>query len=236
MDRPRPPIPVSVNDSQMTRESWKMFQVIAEFVEGYERLISVRPAVSLFGSARVAPESSFYQLTYQVALQLSNAGFAVVTGGGPGAMEAGNKGAYHGKSLSIGLNIDLPHMQEAPNPYQDICLKFRHFFTRKIMFVKYACAYVVMPGGFGTLNELSEVLSLIQTHKTKPVPVLLVDSQFWTPLVNWIKTELVAQNMIAQKDLNLFQVLDTPEEVLAAIQTFYTAHGDVKGAADMLLF
>ena len=225
----RPPIPESINDSQMSRESWKMFQVIAEFVEGYERLIAIRPSVSVFGSARVKPDSDFYQLSYALALMLSNAGFAIVTGGGPGVMEAGNKGAYAGKSLSIGLNIELPFMQEPPNPYQDVCLKFRHFFTRKIMFVKYACAYVVMPGGYGTLDELMEILALIQTHKTRRVPVILMGSTFWAPLMTWFKDSLLAQNMIAEKDLALFTVLDTPEEALSIIQAHYTQYGDPKG-------
>lgn len=219
------PIPETVNDSEMSRESWKLFQVISEFVEGYERLVSIRPSVSIFGSARIKPESPFYQLTEAIALKLSNAGFAVVTGGGPGAMEAGNKGAFSGKSLSVGLNIELPFMQEPPNPYQDICLRFRHFFTRKIMFVKYASAYVVTPGGYGTLDELAEILALVQTHKTKKIPILLVGSKFWAPLVTWFKEGLLPQNMIAAKDLDLFQVVDTPEEVLAAIQAFYeTGH------------
>jgi len=219
------PIPETVNDSEMSRESWKLFQVISEFVEGYERLVSIRPSISIFGSARIKPDSPFYQLTEAIALKLSNAGFSVVTGGGPGAMEAGNKGAFAGKSLSVGLNIELPFMQEPPNPYQDICLRFRHFFTRKIMFVKYASAYVVTPGGYGTLDELAEILALVQTQKTKQIPILLVGSQFWAPLVTWFKEGLLPQNMIAAKDLDLFQVVDTPEEVLAAIQAFYeTGH------------
>lgn len=214
------PLPASVNDSSMTRESWKIFQVIAEFVEGYERLVSIRPAVSIFGSSRVKPGSAYYELTHQIGLTLSNAGYAVVTGGGPGAMEAGNKGAFEGPSLSIGLNIELP-MMEPPNQYQDISLRFRHFFTRKIMFVKYATAYVVVPGGYGTLDELAEILALIQTGKTKHIPVILVNEPFWRGLVAWFTEHLIKEDMITKNDLKLFQVVNTAEEVLTAIETFY---------------
>ncbi len=217
----RPTSPL-VNDSSMTRESWKLFQVIAEFVEGFERLVNIRPSVSIFGSARTKPDDFFYQLAEQVGKTLSDAGFAVVTGGGPGIMEAGNKGAFQGKSLSVGLNIELA-LQEPPNAYQDISLRFRHFFTRKIMFVKYATAYVVLPGGFGTLDEIAEILALIQTGKTRRIPVILVHAPFWEGLIGWFKNTLVLQNMIAPADLNLFQVVNTAPEVLAAILAFYQA-------------
>lgn len=215
----RPPQP-TINDSLMSHESWKIFQVMAEFVEGYERLVHIRPSVSIFGSARTLVDHPNYQLTHDISLALSNAGFSVVTGGGPGVMEAANKGAVKGKSLSVGLNIVLPN-EECSNAYQDISLRFRHFFTRKVMFVKYASAYVVMPGGFGTLDELCEILALIQTQKTRRIPVVLVNSQFWAGLVDWFKAQLVTDGMIGEEDMNLFSMADTPEEVVQALQDFY---------------
>lgn len=218
------PVAPMVNDSSMTRESWKLFQVIAEFVEGFERLVSIKPSISIFGSARAKPEDAYYQTAEKIGKLLSDAGYSVVTGGGPGIMEAGNRGAYQGKSLSVGLNIELP-MQEPPNTYQDISLKFRHFFTRKIMFVKYATAYVVMPGGFGTLDEVAEILALIQTKKTRRIPVVLVNADFWAGLITWFNDVLLPRNMITAKDLELFTVVETPEEVLAAVQHFYTSKG-----------
>lgn len=218
-EKKRPAQP-TINDSLMSHESWKIFQVMAEFVEGYERLVHIRPSVSIFGSARTLVDHPVYQLTHDIALALSNAGFSVVTGGGPGVMEAANKGAVKGKSLSVGLNIVLPN-EECSNEYQDISLRFRHFFTRKVMFVKYASAYVVMPGGFGTLDELAEILALIQTKKTRRIPVVLVDSKFWAGLIDWFKTNLVNEGMISEEDLDLFSIADTPEEVVQALQNFY---------------
>jgi uncharacterized protein (TIGR00730 family) len=215
----RPPMP-TINDSLMSHESWKIFQVMAEFVEGYERLVHIRPSVSIFGSARTLVDHPVYQLTHDIALELSNAGFSVVTGGGPGVMEAANKGAVKGKSLSVGLNIVLPN-EECSNEYQDISLRFRHFFTRKVMFVKYASAYVVMPGGYGTLDELAEILALIQTQKTRRIPVVLVGTDFWAPLVKWFTDNLVTEGMISEEDLDLFSIADTPDEVVAALQEFY---------------
>ena len=179
-DKKRPVTP-EVNDSTLTRESWKIFQVIAEFVEGYERLVHIKPSVSIYGSARVKPDHAYYKLAVDTAKLLSNSGFSVVTGGGPGIMEAGNKGAFQGKSFSVGLNIVLPG-EVCNNDYQDISLRFRHFFPRKIMFVKYASAYVVMPGGYGTLDELSEILSLVQTKKTRRIPIVFVNGKFWAQL------------------------------------------------------
>ncbi len=213
-----------LNDSQLTRESWKIFQIIAEFVEGFERLARIKPSVSIFGSARTRPEHPHYQLAEAIARQLSDAGFSVVTGGGPGIMEAGNKGAYAGHSPSVGLNIQLPHEQSG-NPYQNISLTFRHFFSRKVMFVKYASAYVVLPGGFGTLDEMAEILTLVQTGKTRRIPIILVHKPFWEPLIDWFRDTLVAQGMINAADLELFQVLDKPEEVVNAIFDFYESRG-----------
>ncbi len=215
----RPHVP-AVNDRELTRESWKIFQIMAEFVEGYEKLASIPPSVSIFGSARTKSDQPNYTLAIDIAERLSNAGFSVVSGGGPGIMEAINKGAYAGKSLSIGLNIILPR-EQASNEYQDLGLSFRHFFARKVMFVKYASAYVVLPGGFGTLDELAEILTLVQTGKTRRIPIILVDSKFWHGLIQWFRETLVKKGTIAPEDLKLFQVVDKPGEVVEAIFTYY---------------
>ncbi|HQR05154.1 MAG: TIGR00730 family Rossman fold protein [Proteobacteria bacterium] len=210
--------------STTAREAWRVFGIMSEFVEATERLAEVRPAVSIFGSARVAPGSAYYTLTEAIARRLSDAGFSVVSGGGPGLMEAANKGAFHGKGLSIGLNIQLPHEQKA-NQYQDISQTFRHFFARKYMFVKVAAAYVVMPGGFGTLDELLEALTLIQTAKSPQIPVILVGSAFWSGLLAWFRERLVAEAMINPEDMNLLQIIDDPEEVVNAIFQHYETRG-----------
>jgi uncharacterized protein (TIGR00730 family) len=214
------PIAPTINDSSMIHESWKIFQVLAEFVEGYERLVHIKPSVSIFGSARTLPNNPDYQLAHDIGLALSYSGFSVVTGGGPGIMEAANKGAFKGKSVTVGLNIVLPH-EEMINKYQDISLRFRHFFTRKVMFVKYASAYVVMPGGFGTLDELAEILALIQTGKTRKIPIILVRAAFWENLLNWFKSTLVKEKMIAAEDLSLYTMAETPNEVVAQVEEFY---------------
>lgn len=210
----------TINDSQMARESWKVFQVMAEFVEGYERLVHIPPSVSIFGSARVDPDHKWYTQAQEIAKALSEAGFSVVTGGGPGVMEAANKGCKEGDSWSIGLNIVLPN-EEVANNYQDISIRFRHFFTRKVMFVKYASAYVVCPGGFGTLDELAEILALIQTGKTRRIPIVMVGTKFWSGLLKWFDDVLVKEKMISGDDLQLYHVVDTPEEVVDRIQDFY---------------
>ena len=208
----------------IAREAWRVFGIMAEFVEATERLAAVRPAVSIFGSARVSPDSTYYQLTERIARLLSDAGFSVVSGGGPGVMEAANKGAFEGKSMSIGLNIQLPHEQKA-NHYQDISQSFRHFFARKYMFVKVAAAYVVMPGGFGTLDELLEALTLIQTGKTPRIPLILVGSEFWAGMLDWFRDRLVSEGMINPEDMDLLQVIDEPEAVVAAIFDHYESRG-----------
>lgn len=213
-----------ITDSTLSRESWKIFQIMAEFVEGFERMARITPAVSIFGSARFAPEHPHYKLTEDIALALSDAGFSVISGGGPGIMEAANKGAYAGCSPSIGLNIQLPH-EQTDNPYQDISLTFRHFFARKVMFVKYAAAYVVMPGGFGTLDELAEILTLVQTGKTRRIPIILMCSEFWAGLLDWFRDSLVAAGTIDAEDLDLMQILDKPQEVVDAIFTHYEHRG-----------
>ncbi len=215
---------IPVNDSMLTRESWKIFQIMAEFVEGFERLAKIKPSVSIFGSARTSPEHPYYTLTEDIARALSDAGFSVVSGGGPGIMEAANKGAYQGKSPSIGLNIQLP-MEQGGNPYQDISLNFRHFFSRKVMFVKYASAYVVLPGGFGTLDELAEILTLVQTGKTRRIPIILVHTPFWQGLLEWFKHTLVEEGTINADDLDLIQLLDKPQDVVDAIFKHYEDRG-----------
>jgi uncharacterized protein (TIGR00730 family) len=205
------------------RESWHMFTIMAEFIESTERLSSVQPAVTIFGSARMKPDNPFYKMCLDVARRLSDAGFAVISGGGAGIMEAANKGAFEGLSASIGLNIELPHEQKS-NAWQNISLSFRHFFARKVAFVKYADAYVIFPGGFGTMDELSEVLSLIQTGKTRHIPVILVGTSFWSGLLEWIKLQMADNGMIAASDLNLVQLIDEPANIVEAIFAFYEAH------------
>ena len=206
------------------REAWRVFGIMSEFVEATERLAGVRPAVSIFGSARIRPASPYYELTERIARQLSDAGFSVISGGGPGVMEAANKGAFAGKSPSIGLNIQLP-MEQQSNPYQDISQSFRHFFARKYMFVRFASAYVVMPGGFGTLDELLEALTLIQTSKTPRMPVILVGNGFWNGLIDWFRDRLVTEGMINPGDMELIQIIEEPEAIVAAIFRHYETRG-----------
>lgn len=213
-----------VNDSMLTRESWKIFQIMAEFVEGFERMACVRPSISIFGSARTAPEHPYYKLAIDIARELSDAGFSVVSGGGPGIMEAANKGAFEGKSPSIGLNIQLPH-EQVGNPFQDISLNFRHFFSRKVMFVKYASAYVVMPGGFGTLDELAEILTLVQTKKSRRIPIILVHRPFWEGLLNWFASTMVEEGVINKEDLDLIKIIDEPKQIANAIFEHYESSG-----------
>ncbi len=180
------------------RESWHMFTIMAEFIDSTERLSNIGPAVTIFGSARIKPDDPYYQSCVDLSRRLSDEGFAVVSGGGPGIMEAANKGAYEGKSSSVGLNIELPHEQKS-NPWQNISLTFRHFFARKVAFVKYADAYVVYPGGFGTMDEVSEVLTLMQTGKTRRIPVILVGTSFWGGLLEWIKVQMAGNSMICAR-------------------------------------
>jgi len=225
------PALIPINDTALTRESWKVFQIMAEFVEGFERLASIRPSVSIFGSSRFGPDNPYYRLAEEIGYALSESGFSVVSGGGPGIMEAANKGAFAGPSASVGLNIQLPHEQLA-NPYQDISLNFRHFFSRKVMFVKYASAYVVLPGGFGTLDELAEILTLIQTNKTRRIPIILVGTQFWKGLIDWFENALIAERTIDEADLNLFEVVDNPKEVVDAIFKHYEHRGFTPSAEE----
>jgi uncharacterized protein (TIGR00730 family) len=217
LDRPSVP---TAKEGELAQESWKIFQIMAEFVEGFEKLGSIAPSVSIFGSARTPADHPDYILAVDIAERLSNSGFSVVSGGGPGIMEAVNKGAYAGKSLSVGLNVILPHEQKA-NRYQDVGLNFRHFFARKVMFVKFATAYVVLPGGFGTLDELAEMLTLIQTGKSRRIPIVLVGSTFWGGLIQWFRQTMVPAGTISPQDLDLFQLVDKPEEVVEAIFAYY---------------
>ncbi|HEY0664938.1 MAG TPA: TIGR00730 family Rossman fold protein [Gallionella sp.] len=218
-------MPTSVlPESWNSKEAWRVFGIMAEFVSATERLSTIHPAVSIFGSARTRPDHPYYQLTEEIARLLSDAGFSVISGGGPGIMEAANKGAFYGKSPSIGLNIQLPHEQHN-NPYQNISQTFQHFFTRKVFFVKFASAYVVMPGGFGTLDELMEALTLVQTGKTRKIPIILVGSKFWGGMLDWFRTSLLEEKVISPEDLDLIQLIDEPREVVNAIFKYYESRG-----------
>ena len=221
----KPADPQLVRRSQVSaREAWRMFEIMAEFVTATEQLQSIQPAVSIFGSARVAPTHPYYHMAEDIARRLSDAGFSVISGGGPGIMEAANKGAFAGSSPSVGLNIQLPHEQSA-NEFQDIAHTFQHFFARKVMFVKLSCAFVMMPGGFGTLDELMEVLTLVQTGKIRRVPVILVNSKFWGGLLDWVRGQLLSDGLIGIDDPNLLQVIDDPQAVVDAIFDHYQFRG-----------
>lgn len=204
-------------DELSQENSWRLFKIMAEFVDAIEKLSDLGPAVSIFGSARVDREDPLYELTYEIARQLTLSGYSIITGGGPGLMEAGNKGAMDGDGNSAGLHIHLPFEQKT-NDYIKLRTEFRYFFVRKVMFIKYATAYVVMPGGLGTLDELSEALVLTQTRRIKPFPVVLVGSEFWSGLIDWFRKQLLSRGFIKEKDFQLFSVVDTPEEVLAAVK------------------
>ncbi len=220
----KPATALSLEKPWSAKESWRLFGIMAEFVEGTERLDLIQPAVSIFGSARTNVNHPHYKLAEQIARLLSDAGFSVISGGGPGIMEAANKGAYYGKSPSVGLNIQLPNEQHH-NAYQDISQSFRHFFARKFMFVKFATAYVVMPGGFGTLDELMEALTLVQTEKTRKMPIILVCADFWRGMIDWFRDVLIAENFISPEDMNLIQIIDEPCEVVNAIFKHYETRG-----------
>jgi uncharacterized protein (TIGR00730 family) len=215
--------------SLKARESWHILGIISEFIEATERLAATRPAVSIFGSARIKPGHRWYEFTVELSRQLSDAGFAVISGGGPGIMEAANRGAFAGRSASIGLNIQLPH-EQLSNEYQDISLGFRHFFARKVAFAKYATAFVAVPGGFGTLDEMLEVLTLIQTRMGRRIPVILIDSGFWKGLLDWIREQLLGNGLISPEDLELIQVIDDPTQAVEAIFDFYQSRGFVPTA------
>jgi hypothetical protein len=206
-----------------TNDSWAIFKIMGEFVNGFEKMSKIGPCVSIFGSARTKPDNEYYKLTEKIAKGIVEAGYGVITGGGPGIMEAGNKGAHLGGGTSVGLNIDLPFEQH-DNPYidHDKSLDFDYFFVRKVMFVKYSQGFVVMPGGFGTLDELFEAITLIQTHKIEKFPIILVGTSFWEGLLDWVKATLLDKfSNISAKDLDLIHLVDTEEEVITILDAFY---------------
>ncbi|AXP82639.1 LOG family protein YvdD [Mariniflexile rhizosphaerae] len=210
-----------------TNDSWAIFKIMGEFVNGYEKLSKIGPCVSIFGSARTKPEKPYYLLAEKIAKRIVESGYGVITGGGPGIMEAGNKGAHLGGGTSVGLNIELPFEQH-DNPYIDAdkSLDFDYFFVRKVMFVKYSQGFVVMPGGFGTLDELFEAITLIQTHKIEKFPIILVGTTFWEGLLAWIKTTLLESfENISAKDLDLVHLVDNEDEVVAILDAFYNESG-----------
>ena len=204
-------------DDFTLKDSWRMFRFLAEFVEGFEVMPEVHPAVTIFGSSRAKPKSPYYKTTVKVARLLVENGFNVISGGGPGIMEAANKGAAEAGGKSVGLHIQLPNEQK-PNKYANVRLGFKYFFIRKVMFVKYAVAYIIIPGGFGTLDELFEALTLIQTKRIKYFPIILMDSQFWNGLLDWIKNTLIKENTVSKSDFDIFNVVDTPEEAVSIIK------------------
>lgn len=206
-------------------DSWVIFKVMSEFVEGFEKLAKIGPCVTIFGSARVKPDNKYYKMAEEIAYQLVQQGYGVVTGGGSGIMEAGNKGANRAGGKSVGLNIYLPHEQKG-NPYidPDKLITFDYFFVRKVMFVKYSQGFIVMPGGFGTIDELSEALTLIQTKKIGRFPIVLVGKKFWSGMIDWIKEVLVDEKMISPEDLDLFSIVDTPEDAVQVIDDFYAKY------------
>jgi len=208
-----------VVDSLSIEESWRIFRIMAEFVDAIETLSKVGRCVSIFGSARTAPDDPYYQKAELLSRLLAERGFGVITGGGPGIMEAANKGAAGAGGQSVGMNIRLP-LEQKPNPYANISIDYKYFFTRKVMFVKYAMAYVVMPGGFGTLDELFEALTLLQTKRIKAFPVILMGSEYWKGLIDWLKKTMLRNNKIPAADLELFQVIDDPEEAVKHIQKY----------------
>ncbi|SHG27728.1 LOG family protein [Flagellimonas flava] len=205
-----------------TNDSWAIFKIMGEFVNGFEKMSEIGPCVSIFGSARTKPGEEYYELSVQVAKSVSEAGYGIITGGGPGIMEAGNKGASLAGGTSVGLNIDLPFEQH-DNPYidNDKNLDFDYFFVRKVMFVKYSQGFVVMPGGFGTLDELFEAITLIQTNKIHTFPIILVGTQFWSGLIDWIKNTMLEAGNISPKDLDLIKIVDSADEVVNIIDAFY---------------
>ena len=204
--------------NEMTvRDTWRTFHIMSEFVEGFEALAECQPSVSIFGSTRVNPEDEIYEKAERIGQLLAENGFGVITGGGPGVMEAANKGASLAGGKSIGLNVELP-LEQTPNPYTNMNLIFHYFFVRKVMFIKYAVAYIILPGGFGTMDEFFESITLIQTHKIKPFPVILVGSQYWKGLLDWIKEVVLKEGKISPLDLEILQLTDEPEEIIKIIK------------------
>jgi uncharacterized protein (TIGR00730 family) len=208
--------------NQMAKEdSWRMFRIMGEFVEGFDSLADIEPAVTIYGSARTKPDEKLYKQTEEITYLLGKAGFNIMTGGGPGVMEAANLGAHKASVKSVGLNIQLPE-EQACNVYADRTITFHHFFVRKVMLVKYATAFIIMPGGLGTLDELTEVLNLIQTQKIKPFPVLLFSSEYWGGFLDWLKNTVLEQGNISTEDFDLLRVFDSTEEIVKAVETWYS--------------
>jgi uncharacterized protein (TIGR00730 family) len=205
-----------VNDLNIG-EAWRLFKIMGEFVEGIDTLSEIGPAVSFFGSARIKPSDSIYKKTEKLAKLFVENNFAVITGGGRGVMEAANKGAAEAGGTSVGLNIILPFEQQ-PNSFANVTIDFKYFFIRKVMFIKYATAYIILPGGFGTLDELFEAVTLVQTHRIKPFPLILVGSDYWAGLIDWIKIKLLSEKRISPEDIEILQVMDEPEDIVKAVQ------------------
>ena len=211
---------MKIKDDFTQEDPWRVFRIMSEFVEGFEVLSEVGAAVSIFGSSRTKPGSKYYKLGEEIAYLLAKEGYAIITGSGPGLMEAANKGARRAKGKSIGLNIQIPSEQK-PNKYVDLLLDFRYFFVRKVMFVKYAKAFVILPGGYGTLDEFTEAINLIQTERIGKFPVILFNREYWKGLVDWIKDRVVKEGCVSKDELNIFTVVDTPKEVVTVIKKFY---------------
>lgn len=210
-----------------TSETWRVFRIQSELVEGFENLHDLGPAVTIFGSARLSNGNKYYRDAVTLSKMLADDGFAIITGGGPGIMEGANKGAKKGKAHSVGLNIDIP-AEQAPNRYQDVALTFRYFFIRKLMFIKYAIAYIIFPGGFGTMDELFEALTLVQTNRIKSFPVILYGTEYWKGLIDWMKNTLIPNGTIGKEDFALFSIVDTPEDVRFLINEHYRVFGGLR--------
>ena len=208
-----------INDL-VKEDSWRMFRIIGELVEGFDNLSDIGPAVSIYGSARIKPGDKLYSQTEEIARRLGEMGFSIITGGGPGVMEAANKGALQAGVTSVGLNIDLPE-EQIPNAYTTRSMTFKHFFVRKVMLVKYAVAFIIIPGGLGTIDELTELLTLMQTHKIKPLPVVLFDGSYWEGFLNWLRSSVLAKGFVSEEDFSLLRVCDEPGEVIEAVERWH---------------
>jgi len=217
-------MPYEYEINELVKEdAWRMFRILGEFVEGFDKLSGIGPAVTIYGSARLRADTELYAQTEEIAYQLGKLGFSIITGGGPGVMEAGNKGAQKAGVTSVGLNIVLPE-EQAGNTYSTKSITFNHFFTRKVMLVKYSTAFVIMPGGLGTLDELTEVLTLMQTYKIKPFPVILFGSEFWKGFLDWLRNSVLSREFISESDFELVRICDHHGEVIDAIQKWYIKH------------
>jgi uncharacterized protein (TIGR00730 family) len=208
-----------INDL-VKEESWRMFRIIGEMVEGFDKLSGIEPAVTIYGSARITPHDDLYSQTTEIARRLGELGFSIITGGGPGIMEAANKGASEAGVKSVGLNIELP-IEQACNAYATKVVTFKHFFVRKVMLVKYAIAFIIMPGGLGTMDELTEVLTLIQTHKIRPFPVILYDGKFWKGFLEWLRGTVLTRGYVSEEDFDLLRICDDPNNVIETVQKWY---------------